>query len=119
MPQRVRRVVTIGTPFNAAAGDTHVGWLFRLLNRRVSADPRLQRRLATPPPVATTSIYSRDDGVVAWQACRHDVRPAHVDEIEVAGSHLGMGWNRPVLQRVAAELLRSSQAPRRAPRNSS
>lgn len=106
VPSRVRRVLTIGTPFNAAAGDTNVGWVFKLLNGQAIDTQRLRTRLAAPPPVATTSLYSRSDGVVAWQACVHGAHHAHVNDIEVEGSHLGMGWNRKVLQRVSDELIR-------------
>ncbi len=105
VPQRVRRVVTIGTPFNAAQGATHVGWLMKMLNRKAGDTARLNDRLSAPPPVATTSIYSRKDGVVAWQACIHSERHAQVNEIEVKGSHLGMGWNGTVLDLVSRELM--------------
>lgn len=102
---RIRQVITIGTPFNGEADDTNVGWLFRLLSGSASAmDPALSRRLRTPPPLRTTSIYSRSDGVVAWQTCRHDKRSSLVHDIEVDGSHMGMGWNRDVLAAVADRL---------------
>lgn len=105
MAPRIRQVITIGTPFNAEADHTNVGWLFRLLSGSSSTmDPALVRRLRTPPPLRTTSIYSRSDGVVAWQTCRHDNRSRLVQDIEVAGSHIGMGWNRDVLAVVADRL---------------
>jgi pimeloyl-ACP methyl ester carboxylesterase len=109
MAPRVRQVITIGTPFNADADHTNVGWLFRLLSgSSVALDPALSRRLRTPPPLRTTSIYSRTDGVVAWQTCRHTGRSKLVHDIEVGGSHIGMGWNREVLDAVADRL---AQAP--------
>lgn len=102
---RLRQVITIGTPFNAVADHTRVGWLFELLSgRRAAPDPALSRRLRTPPPLRTTSIYSRTDGVVAWQTCRHGRRSKLVQDIEVEGSHLGMGWNREVLDVVGDRL---------------
>lgn len=106
MPRRLRQVITIGTPFNAEADHTtNVGWLFRLLSGSSSAlDPALSRRLRTPPPLRTTSIYSRSDGVVAWQTCRHHKRSRLVHDIEVEGSHMGMGWNRDVLAAVSDRL---------------
>jgi pimeloyl-ACP methyl ester carboxylesterase len=108
---RVRQVITIGTPFNAAADHTHVGWLFRLLSGNSSTlDPALSLRLRTPPPMRTTSIYSRSDGVVAWQTCRHDHRSSLVQDIEVGGSHIGMGWNRDVLAAVTDRLGQSAGA---------
>lgn len=102
---QVRQVITIGTPFNAEADHTNVGWLFRLLSgTSVAIDPALSRRLRMPPPLPTTSIYSRSDGVVAWETCRH-ARPARrVQDIEINGSHIGMGWNPEVLQIVGDRL---------------
>lgn len=82
-----------------------VGWLYRLLSGSSAAlDPALARRLRIPPPLRTTSIYSRSDGVVAWQTCRHGKRSSLVHDIEVGGSHIGMGWNRDVLAVVADRL---------------
>jgi hypothetical protein len=54
--------------------------------------------------VRTTSIYSRSDGVVAWQTCRHDKQSTLVQDVEVEGSHFGLGWNRDVLNVVADRL---------------
>ena len=106
----VRQVITIGTPFNGAPENTHVGWMYRLLNgQRARLESALRQRLRTPPPVPTTSIYSRSDGVVAWQACRHpEPIAAQVQDIEVEGSHLGMGWNPRVLRIVADRLQRAA-----------
>ena len=39
-----------------------------------------------------TSIYSRSDGVVAWQCCVEKSGPLH-ENIEVEASHLGLGFN--------------------------
>jgi pimeloyl-ACP methyl ester carboxylesterase len=109
MASRLRQVITIGTPFNAEADHTNAGWLLRLLSGgSAQLDPALSRRLRIPPPLRTTSIYSRTDGVVAWQTCRHDKRSKLVHDIEVDGSHIGMGWNREVLDAVADRL---GQAP--------
>ena len=105
MRGRVRQVITIGTPFNADADHTHVGWLYRLLSSNTPGfDDDLSHRLRTPPPVPTTSIYSRSDGIVAWQSCRHARPRAGVQDIEIKGSHIGMGWN-PAVLRVVAERL--------------
>ncbi|MDB5868552.1 MAG: alpha/beta hydrolase [Polaromonas sp.] len=105
LASQVRQVITIGTPFNAEADHTNVGWLFRLLNDSpVALDPELSKRLRTPPPLPTTSIYSRSDGVVAWETCRHAKPSRQVQDIEIDGSHIGMGWNPAVLKIVADRL---------------
>ena len=102
---KVRQVITIGTPFNANADHTNVGWIFRLLSgESPKFNPALSARLRHAPDVPTTSIYSRSDGVVAWQTCLHDDAPHQVQDVEVRGSHIGMGWNPAVLRVVADRL---------------
>ena len=98
LKSRVRQVITIGTPFNTSADPTHVGWLFKFLSGNPPVlDETARARLRRPPPVPTTSIYSRSDGIVAWQACVHARRSPRVQDIEIDGSHIGMGWNPAVL----------------------
>ena len=105
MVPQVRQVITIATPFNADVDLTHAGWLFRLLSGSSTAmTPALSERLRTPPPIRTTSIFSKSDGVVAWQTCCHPKRSRLVQEIEVKGSHIGMGWNKDVLAAVGHRL---------------
>ena len=109
MAPRVRQVITLGTPFNAEADHTHAGWLLQLLNPGTRAwDAAWSRRLRATPPMQTVSIYSRSDGVVAWQTCRHEENSGVGRDIEVDSSHLGMGWNREVLDAVADCLAKSS-----------
>lgn len=105
MAPQVRQVITIGTPFNSSADHTNANGVFHMLSGSASVmDPTLGLRLRTPPPLRTTSIYSRSDGVVAWQTCRHHKRSRLVHDIEVEGSHFGLGWNREVLAIVTDRL---------------
>ena len=55
------------------------------------------------PPVPATAIHSKGDGVVAWQ---NFIEPegATTDNIEVSGSHCGLGVNASVLYAVAHRL---------------
>jgi pimeloyl-ACP methyl ester carboxylesterase len=105
LPDEVRQVITIGTPFSGGGMATNAGWLYRLLNgQQPVIDEALAARLRSTPPVPTTSIYSRSDGVVAWQACREDARCAHAENVEVEGSHFGLVFNPAVLAVVANRL---------------
>ena len=104
IPTRVKQVVSIGSPIAGTAELTNVGWLYRLLNNSLPPDDTgFLASLSCPPPVPTTSIYSRTDGIVAWQACvqQHQSR---VENIEVDGSHCGMPWNPSVLRILADRL---------------
>jgi pimeloyl-ACP methyl ester carboxylesterase len=58
-----------------------------------------------PGDVPLTSIYSRGDGVVWWEAC---VVP-YARCVEVSGSHVGLAFNRKVY-RAVAEALADCQA---------
>lgn len=53
-----------------------------------------------PSTVPLTSVYSRGDGVVRWQAC---IVP-YADCVEVSGSHVGLAFNRKAY-RVLADAL--------------
>jgi len=75
MPGYVRQVVTLGSPF----GDR------------------------TAPPVPSTAIFSKSDGITGWEPCRE--QPGHeLENIEVSGSHCGLGWNALVLWAIADRL---------------
>jgi alpha-beta hydrolase superfamily lysophospholipase len=102
---RVRQVITIGTPFAGSGEETNVSWVYRLVNgHKPMLDEALMARLRTAPDVPTTSIFSRSDGVVAWQACIQDGDADHTENIEVDGSHCGLGWNPEVLSLIADRL---------------
>ncbi|MET0335807.1 MAG: alpha/beta hydrolase [Rhizobacter sp.] len=102
----VRQVITLGTPFKARGDETNVAWLYRLVNGNVPVvDDQLAERLRTTPPLPTTSIYSRTDGVVPWESCLLDDEDDESSEnIEVDGSHIGLPWNPQVLRIVADRL---------------
>jgi hypothetical protein len=104
VPDDVRQVITLGSPFAGSPEETNLGWLYRLLSgQSTTIDEEMSNRLRTTPPVMTTSIYSRSDGVVAWQSCIND-DCGHAENIEVDGSHIGLPWNPKVLATIAARL---------------
>jgi Alpha/beta hydrolase family len=112
----VRQVITIGTPFGGEADQNNLGWINGLSSGRTSKQEKeLMARLRRAPDVPTTSIFSRSDGVVAWQACMHDGDQEHTEDIEVDGSHCGLGWNPEVLSIVAERLGRPETDLGRAP----
>lgn len=92
----VSQVITMGSPFSGGkAQKTNVNALYRLLNGQKIRDTHDSRANTLPfaPPVPTTAIYSKSDGVVSWQYCIEYDEGDHLENIEVRGSHLGMGIN--------------------------
>lgn len=103
-PECVRQVITLGTPFGSLGAGNHAGAVYKLLNRdRSQLTPELQARLRECPPVPTTSIYSKTDGIVSWRGCIEKAT-GHSESVEVAASHLGMGTHPEVLRIVANRL---------------
>lgn len=86
----VRLVITLGTPFAGHPKSTNAWRLYEIMaGQRVRATD-FHKPLRTPPPVPTTSIYSRTDGVVAWQSSVEKPGPK-TENIEIAASHCGLG----------------------------
>lgn len=90
-PHRVRQVITLGSPLRGAP--------------------------TVPPNVPATSIYSRSDAIVPWRASQLRDGPLR-ENVEVRGSHLGLGHNPSVLVVIADRLARpeNAWAPFQSPR---
>jgi pimeloyl-ACP methyl ester carboxylesterase len=117
LSRRVRQVITLGTPIGEALEHNHANWLYRVLNRqRPVLDDALLLRMRTAPPVPTTSIFSRADGIVAWQACLQEGTRNDIENIEVHGSHCGLGWNAAVFEVIADRLSQPENRWQRHPR---
>ena len=92
MPAMIRCVITLGSPFAGPPQATNAWWLFERVSGHPEPDAEMQAALRVAPPVPTTSIYSRTDGIVAWQ-CSLNPPGALAENIEVHASHIGLGLN--------------------------
>ena len=81
-PDAVRSIITLGSPL---AGGRH-----------------------PPADIPTTSVYSRTDAIVPWRASLLPTRPFH-ENVEVRGSHLGLGHNPAVAVIVADRLAQHTE----------
>jgi pimeloyl-ACP methyl ester carboxylesterase len=103
LPDLVRCVVTLGTPFNGHPRATNAWRLYELAaGHQVESHPR-RPHMHKPPPVPTTSLFSRTDGVVAWRCCMNDDHP-NAENIEVVASHFGIGMNPAAMYAIADRL---------------
>jgi hypothetical protein len=60
-------------------------------------------------PVPTTAIYTRTDGVVRWWQCIEDIGPER-ENIEVLGSHSGLGFNPAAIYAISDRLAQRPDA---------
>lgn len=101
-PERVRDVVTLGSPFRLSIEDspdaTHAGRIFHAFRPwHTDLIDYVQGEEDRPAiTVPTTSVFSKLDGIVPWQACIDLPGPLR-ESIEVTASHLGMGVHPHVL----------------------
>ena len=115
IPNNVEQVLTLGSPFGAGLHPHSTNILVRKAFELVNGKdhPLLQnhdmaRQCLMPPPVPTTSIYSRGDGVVHWKTCINP-KQGKSENVEVSGSHCGLVLN-PLSFIVIADRLSQSPA---------
>ena len=101
-PDDVRCVITLGTPFTGSPRATNAWRVYELASGE-RIDGMDNSRFAATPPVPTTSIFSRTDGVVAWQ-CSVERETATAENIEVEASHIGLGAHPAVVYAIADRL---------------
>jgi alpha-beta hydrolase superfamily lysophospholipase len=106
-PGDVRSVITLGSPFRGNHEASTAWQVWRLVNRDAEATKAVSEsaltRRAEPLSVPTTCIYSKSDGIVAWQCCTSLPAP-QTENVEVRSSHLGYGHNLQTLSVIADRL---------------
>ncbi|TAL40097.1 MAG: alpha/beta fold hydrolase [Alphaproteobacteria bacterium] len=98
-PGMVRDVVTMGSPFGQLddldkGAVSVVRKVYDFFNPDTSPmnDQHMGKRCLTPPPVPTTSIYTKGDGVVDWRSSLNP-RTELSENIRVDGGHIGIVFN--------------------------
>ena len=105
LPDMVRSVITLGSPFANDVRATNATRLYEALSGEgVNDNPEIREAIAGDLQVPATSIYSRTDGIVNHRTCL--LRPSETAEnIEVyLASHVGLGVNPAALWAVADRL---------------
>ena len=102
----VRDVITLGSPFVGSGHATNAWRIYESVSGQNADDEQRWSQVRPTPSVPTTSIYSRTDGVVAWQGSIQSAQAGHAqtENIEVIASHIGIGVNPSALWAVADRL---------------
>ncbi len=102
-PDAVRSVITLGSPIAGHPRSSNAWRIYEFTSGKSSLDARRWQQVTQAPRVPTTAIYSRSDGVVAWQNSVERSGP-HTESIEVFSSHVGMAVHPAVLYALADRL---------------
>lgn len=107
-PDAVRQVITLGSPIRDDRRHTNASSLFEWVNGK---EPELLRHgrftgLDRAPPMPTTAILSRSDGIVHWTGSVQEPASGHerTENIIVRGSHLGLVHNPGAILAMADRL---------------
>lgn len=107
MRDNVRSVITVCSPFGGGANATHGSGLLAEMSGDDTASEEYRNMLrqvkSAPEDIPCTAIFSKSDGIANWRACVERPGPM-TDNIEVVGSHCGMGYNPAVLFALADRL---------------
>jgi pimeloyl-ACP methyl ester carboxylesterase len=106
-PEKVRSVISLGSPITPHRNYSNAKRLYDAINGAPETHRAAQlSKLGHAPPVPTTSIFSKSDGVVAWQGSLQRREHGHdrVENIEVPASHFGLGVNPLVIYAIADRL---------------
>ena len=130
LPDHVRSVITLGTPFAGDPKATNAWRLYEFASGHKLDDPDLLRHLKEAPPVPTTSIFSRTDGVVAavisarnkaggkYRSHRQSHRPWHEPDCALCDGRPSRAGGRRVDQ-IRSRRLAAVVLPRSHPRQRS
>jgi pimeloyl-ACP methyl ester carboxylesterase len=109
-PDRIRSVITLGSPVIGGPKYTTVARRYRRKGHDLDelerlVDARYDKPLQTP----VTAVFSKSDGIVAWEACI-DRRSCGIEHVEVKTTHIGLGFCPEVYGIIAHRLARHSEA---------
>lgn len=109
MPEKIRYVISLGSPISDDRNHTSARILFEYFNGK-NPEPIQAGRFTgidAAPPVPTTSILTKTDGVVHWRGSVQNPdegKPGLTENIVVHASHCGLGVNPTVMLAITDRL---------------
>ena len=104
-PQAVRRVIAMGSPVSGFLQANNAWKLYERVAGHPIADAPVDWEPGALPQVPMTAISARGDGIVHPEAARARPGPG-VENLQVPGTHSGLGWNSHAIRIVADRLAR-------------
>jgi len=103
IPQDVRLVVSLGSPFSGDPRANNAWRLYELVNDHPVHAPPIAVELAAKPPAPTLALWSRRDGIIP-AACAAGLPGERDQAIEVDCRHLGFACARKGIAAIGAAL---------------
>lgn len=101
-PDKVRAVVTLGSPFSGDAHWNNVWRLYELVAGHPVDKPPIER-IHDKPPVPTLAIWSKKDGIVAIRAAKGLAHESD-EAVEIECGHMAFSVSRRATRQVVREI---------------
>ena len=101
-PERVKAVVTLGSPFSGDPRANNVWKLYELIAGHPVDAPPIERNSAKPP-VPTLAFWSRNDGIVSPRAARGLAEESD-KTVELDCTHMAFGVSKRTATQVVHEI---------------
>jgi pimeloyl-ACP methyl ester carboxylesterase len=101
-PDRVRAVITLGSPFSGDPHQNHVWRLYEWVARHKVDDPPVPR-ITDKPPVPTLALWSRKDGLIAPRAAK-GLEHERDEASELNCAHMAFGVSHRAARQVVREI---------------
>ncbi|MEM1155027.1 MAG: alpha/beta fold hydrolase, partial [Pseudomonadota bacterium] len=106
-PTLVKQVISLGSPIVGGPKYTAMGNMYERQGVDVDAiAATIASRESNPIAVPVTSVYSKRDGIVGWQASI-DKYSKGADHFEVNATHFGLGISPQVYRILARKLAKA------------
>ncbi len=103
-PDQVKKVITLASPYRYLDAPNNASWLFSMLQmirgKKEGDEPAWVSRLPEPVPIPSVAFYTKQDGIVPWEACCDFDDTTDHQNIEVHTSHNALGVNKFVLEKL-------------------
>ncbi len=104
-PEKVTQVITVCSPFRRTLDSAFLPLRPLIPAWRTPDLPGLEARVAGPLARPGTFIFTRADGIVAWESCIEPTQPE--DCFEISGNHVTITRDPDVLEIIARRLVRA------------
>ena len=115
-PERVRAVVTLGSPFSGDPKQNNVWRLYEWIARHKVDDPPIPR-VTGKPPVPQLALWSRKDGLIAPRSAR-GLEHERDKAVEVDCTHMAFGISARAARDVVREIEHFLNEQRLRPKSS-
>jgi len=103
-PDRVRAVVTLGSPFSGDPKQNNVWRLYELIAGHKVDEPPIPR-ITDKPPVPTLALWSRKDGLIAPRSAR-GLEHERDKAVELDCTHMAFGISKKAARDIVREIER-------------